>query len=60
MVKIWDADTHLELTTLQGHTDSVYSVAFSPDGKTLATGGRDFTVRLWRAAAEQEVPARPR
>ena len=28
----------------------VFSVAFSPDGQTLASGSRDYTVRLWRAA----------
>jgi len=31
----------------KGHTGLVYSVAFSPDGKTLATGSFDNTVKLW-------------
>jgi predicted NACHT family NTPase len=34
-----------------GHEDRVYSVAFSPDGKTLATGSQDQTVRLWEIAS---------
>jgi hypothetical protein len=32
---------------LQGHTSYVWSLAFSPDGATLASGSGDFTVRLW-------------
>jgi WD40 repeat protein len=32
---------------LVGHTDYVASIAYSPDGKTLATGSADNTVRLW-------------
>ncbi len=40
---------------LLGHYGEVCSVAISPDGKTVATGGRDQTIRLWNVATAQEM-----
>jgi WD40 repeat protein len=45
----------VELLSLQGHLWEVRSVAFSPDGTRLASGGNDRMVKIWDAQTGQEM-----
>lgn len=44
-----------DATVLAGHKGAVRSLAVSPDGQTIATGGEDATVRVWQAADGKAV-----
>jgi WD40 repeat protein len=46
-VTLWDPATLLAMREFEGHTQSVAAIAFSSDGKMLATGGRDGVANLW-------------
>lgn len=47
--RIWDCNTQTPFKTLQGHTNWVLCVSYSPCGTMIATGSMDNTVRLWSA-----------
>ena len=46
-IRLWDVRSGQNLKTIKRHTGEVISLAFSPDGETLASGSMDMTVRLW-------------
>jgi WD40 repeat protein/serine/threonine protein kinase len=47
VAKIWDLDSGGLVATLEGHSNTIGSVAFSPDGKQLATASDDRQIILW-------------
>ena len=54
-LELWNAATGQRVRAFGGHTDDVRSVAVSPDGTRLVSGGDDKTVKLWDVAAGQAL-----
>ena len=57
--RVWDVRTGQETLTLEGNTDYVWSAAFSPDGKRLASACHDGKVKVWDARPLDAEPAKP-
>ena len=49
-IRIWNAETGTSIgNSLEGHTDRVWSVVYSPDGRHIISGTKDCTIRIWDA-----------
>jgi WD40 repeat protein len=55
-ITIWDAASHQEVATLEGHKEQVMQLAFTPDGDHLVSASKD-QLRVWRAASPSEADA---
>ena len=54
-LRLWDVATGKNTATLESHPGVVICVAFSPDGKTLASSGGDGKTRLWEVATGKNL-----
>ena len=55
IIHLWDVQQQRELGILEGHTAQILFIAFNPDGRTLVSGGADWTVRLWNVADHKQI-----
>jgi len=54
-VRQWDLNDGRLFYVFEGHKDTIYSIALSPDGKTLATGSYDQKIKLWNVQTGEEI-----
>jgi WD40 repeat protein len=54
-VVVWDCKTGRLLTRLDGHTGAITCIAFSPDGRRIATGSADKTAVIWDVESGKEL-----
>jgi WD40 repeat protein len=54
-ISYWDLTTYHRISPPSGHTDEIYSLAFSPNGKILASGSADKSVVLWNTGSTNAI-----
>jgi WD40 repeat protein len=54
-ILLWDVESGQAVRTLEGHRDFVRSLAFSPDGKKLASASMDKSIRIWEVKTGREA-----
>lgn len=50
LVRLWDSNSGIQRRSLSGHTEIIYTLAFSADSELLASGSADNTIRLWNVS----------
>jgi WD40 repeat protein len=55
IIRIWQVDSGKEIQRIEGHKTRIWSIAYSPDGKKLASSSCDMTTRIWEVASGQEL-----
>ena len=55
IVRLWDANTAMEVAVLRGHEGPVWSAAFSSDGTWILTAANDETARVWDVRTGKEI-----
>ena len=55
IVRLWDTQSGRLVRSMQGHKKAIWSVAFSPDGRTALSGGGDEVLKLWDLATGLEI-----
>ncbi|RMG06885.1 MAG: hypothetical protein D6728_17790, partial [Cyanobacteria bacterium J055] len=53
VVQVWDVTTGTSIARWQGHEDTVRSIAFSTDGKTVISSSEDGTIKFWDIAGDR-------
>jgi WD40 repeat protein len=51
-IRLWDVASGAFLRVLVGHTAAVFSLAYAPDGRLLASGSEDMTLKLWETGGD--------
>ena len=54
-INLWDVASGKAIGALRGHEGPISALAYSPDGRRLASGSADKTIRLWELATGKEV-----
>ncbi len=53
--KIWDVESGEQISTIEKHSGSVFSLSWSPDGSKIASGSRDESIKIWNADTGEEI-----